>query len=275
MLLGGGGVRGKAAIDLDGRRLGWRSIGRGPALLLVNGYAATAADWDPAMLAGLAHFFEVICPDNRGVGDSTLGDPDELTIDSMAADLESLLDARGIERAPVLGWSMGGFVAQQLFARAPGRVESLVLLATDPGGPGAVLAEPRIWAQLTDCRGSPSEQASRLISLLFPPALAPEIDRQFGPLVAAARAELSERTLRAQELAIVAWHAQDPSEPRSPPPRVLLACGNEDVVIPPQNIPALEARWPGARSETFDGGGHAFMAQEPARLVSLIEDFLR
>lgn len=227
------------------------------------------------MLAGLARFFEVICPDNRGVGDSTLGDPDELTIDSMAADMESLLDARGIERAPVLGWSMGGFVAQQLFARAPARVESLVLLATDPGGPAAVLAEPRIWARLTDCRGRPSEQASRLISLLFPPALAPEIDRQFGPLVAAARAELSQIALRAQELAMVAWHAQEPSGNSSASPPVLLACGNEDVVIPPQNLHALEARWPGARAEMFDGGGHAFMAQEPERLVSLIEEFLQ
>lgn len=269
------GSEARRALDLDGRRFAWRSIGRGPALVLVNGYAATAADWDPALLAGLARSFEVICPDNRGVGDSTLGNPDELTIDSMAADLESLLDACGIERAPVLGWSMGGFVAQQLFARAPGRVKSLVLLATDPGGPAAVLAETRIWARLTDCRGSPSEQASRLISVLFPPALAPEIDRQFGALVAAARAELSQRTLRAQELAIVAWHAQEPPEPRSALPPVLVACGSEDVVIPPQNLHALEVRWPGARAETFDGGGHAFMAQEPARVVSLVEEFLQ
>lgn len=157
------------AIEVDGRRLGLRSIGRGPALLLVNGYAATAADWDPQLLSALGRSFELLCPDNRGVGASTLGDPAELTVDAMAADLETLLDALEIERVPVAGWSMGGFVAQRLAARAPTRVEALVLLSTDPGGSAAARCEPRVWALLTDHSGTPREQASRLISLLFPP----------------------------------------------------------------------------------------------------------
>ncbi|HWM63777.1 MAG TPA: alpha/beta hydrolase [Solirubrobacterales bacterium] len=111
------------ATEIDGRRLSWRSVGTGPPLLLVNGYAATAADWDPAALSALAESFEVVCPDNRGVGGSQLGDPAELTIDSMAADLEALLDALEIERAPVAGWSMGGFAVQRLAVRAPHRIE--------------------------------------------------------------------------------------------------------------------------------------------------------
>ena len=61
-------------IEVEGRRFAWRTVGEGPALLLVNGYAATAADWDPTFLAGLAESFEVICPDNRGIGSSELGD---------------------------------------------------------------------------------------------------------------------------------------------------------------------------------------------------------
>ena len=62
---------------------------------------------------------------------------------------------------------MGGFIAQTLAATAPARVSRLVLLSTDHGGPRALRAEARVWEQLTDHGGSPREQASRLISLLF------------------------------------------------------------------------------------------------------------
>jgi 3-oxoadipate enol-lactonase len=261
------------SIELEGRRLAWRSVGSGPALLLLNGYAATAADWDPGFLAALARSFELVCPDNRGVGGSTPGET-PLTIDAMAADLEALLDALELESAPVAAWSMGGFVAQRLASRAPRRVAAMALLATDPGGPEAVLADPEAWARLTDHSGTPREQASRLIALLFPPDLAAGIDERFGDVVAEARAELSAEILREQESAMAAWHAE--SQPRaggSAP--VLIAHGSEDVIIPPANADALAARWPGCRVELFAGCGHALMAQEPERLAELIASSLR
>lgn len=246
-----------------------------PPLLLVNGYAATAADWDPQFLAALSRSFDPICPDNRGMGSSPLGELDgPLTIETMAADLEALLDERGIGGLPVAGWSMGGFIAQALATRAPDRVEALVLLAADPGGPAAVAPDPAIWAELTDATGTPREQATRLISLLFPAPVAAEIDRQFGEVVAAARAELPAATLAAQENAMKIWHEEE--QPHLPPGpwQVLAVSGSEDVVIPPENLDRLAARWPGCRVEEFEGGGHAFIAQEPDRLADLITSFL-
>jgi 3-oxoadipate enol-lactonase len=246
-----------------------------PPLLLINGYAATAADWDPTFVAALERSFELILPDNRGVGTEPLGELDgPLTIDTMAADLEALLDARGIERLSIAGWSMGGFIAQALATRSPQRVEALVLLSTDAGGPDAVLAAPAVWAQLTDDSGSPRDQATRLISLLFPPAVAAEIDRQLGGTVAAARAELSPTALSAQVDAMDTWHAAEQPPPPASAPRVLIAHGSEDIVIPPRNSARLAARWPDCRVERFAGGGHAFMAQEPERLADLITSFL-
>jgi len=257
-------------IEVEGRRLAWRTLGEGPPLLLINGYAATSEDWDPAFLAGLAQDFEVICPDNRGLGGSELGDV-ELSVDGMAGDLEALLDAVGVQRLPVVGWSMGGFVAQRLAVRAPGCVAALALLGTDPGAPGATEADPEAWARLTDHSGSDREQASRLISLLFPPALAAEIDREFGEVVAAARAKLSPATLRAQEAAMDAWHRDPPArEEVLDLPPTLVAHGELDEVIPVANAKALEARWPGAEVHLFPGCGHGLMAQEPERLVTLI-----
>lgn len=251
--------------------LAWVSSGEGPPLLLINGYAATGADWDPGFVAGLAASFEVICPDNPGVGGSPLG-AGEMTVDSIAAGIEALLDARGIERLPVVGWSMGGFVAQRLALRAPARVSALALLATDPGGAASVPAEAAVWSRLTDHSGTPREQAARLISLLFPPALAERIDAQFGEVVAAARAQLSPASLRAQEAAMDAWHGAEQEEPRTEA-RVLVVHGEEDVVIPAANAGTVAARW-GAEIEVVAGGGHALMAQEPDRLAVLLRDFL-
>lgn len=258
-------------IEVEGRRFVWRQLGEGPPLLLVNGYAATGADWDPGFLAALGESFELLCPDNRGIGGSELGAA-ELTIDGMAADLETLLDALEIERAVVVGWSMGGFVAQRLAVRAPRRVAALALLATDPGAPDSVPAAAADWARLTDHSGAPRERGTRLISLLFPPALATEIDRQFGEVVAAAQAQLSPQALLAQETAMARWHRDErPSQvgPLKSPP-TLVAHGDLDVVIPPANATALAAHWPGARVEILDGCAHGLMAQEPQRLADLI-----
>jgi len=83
----------------------------------------------------------------------------------MATDLGTLLDAQQIESLPVAGWSMGGFTAQALATRAPQRVEALVLLSTDPGGPTAGQPDPDVWARLTDHSGT------RRASGAFPTAL--------------------------------------------------------------------------------------------------------
>ncbi|MEZ5077874.1 MAG: alpha/beta fold hydrolase [Solirubrobacterales bacterium] len=258
-----------SAIEVDGRRFAWREVGEGAPLLLVNGYAATGADWDPTFLATLASANRVICPDNRGFGDSELGDG-EVSVDGMAADLEALLDALAIERPAVAGWSLGGFVAQRLAERTPSRVASLALIDTDPGGPEAVRAAPAEWARLLDHSGTPREQASRLIGLLFPPGPAAEIDRQLGDVVAAARERLSTEALRAQEQAMDAWHrAERPAPPAERPPTVVVH-GAEDVVIPAANAAPLGERWGAERVERIVGCGHAVMAQQPARVAALL-----
>lgn len=243
-------------------------------LLLVNGYAATGADWDPTFLAELGRSHLVLCPDNRGLGGPELGAA-ELTIDLMAADLEALLDERGIERLPVVGWSLGGFIAQRLAERSPGRVASLALIATDPGGPTAEEATPEVWSRLIDHGGTPQEQATRLLSLLFPPPLAAEIDRRFGAVVAAARARLPDAVLSAQEAAMEAWHrVERPPIGAGAGPPVLILHGEEDIVIPVANAELLRRRWSGAGLEAFAGCGHAVMAQEPQRVAAAIRALL-
>ena len=64
--------------------IAWRRLGEGPPLLLVNGYAATKDDWDPTFLGGLAEKSTVICPDNRGVGQSVRHRLNELAMTTLA-----------------------------------------------------------------------------------------------------------------------------------------------------------------------------------------------
>lgn len=258
----------------DGAAIAWRALGNGEPLILINGYAGAKADWDPVFLHELGRHSRVICPDNRGIGDSELGS-DEVTVELLAADVLAVMDALGIERAPVAGWSMGGFIAQTLAAAHGERVGALVLLGTDPGGENSTTTSSEHFRRLIDHSGTPRERASRLISLLFPDPPASAIDEQFGEIVAAAQAVLDPAALEAQEQLMAAWH-KAPSGARldSIAAPVLAAHGAADIVIPAANSETIAARIPGAWKAIFPGTGHAFMAMEPVRLAALIGTFL-
>ena len=256
-----------------GGGLAHRELGNGEPLILLNGYAATKDDWDPAFLERLGSHARVICPDNRGVGESPVIDG-ELTAASMAADTVELVERLGVARASLAGWSMGGFVAQELAAAEPDLFSRVILLSTDQGGPGAVLAEPGVQRALVDRSGTPREQATRLIGLLFPPAVASAIDERFGEVVAAARARLDPATLDAQSRAMEAWHGRSSAVCGEIAQPALVAAGFADRVIPPENAARLVAALDGSWLARFPGGGHAFMAQEPHRLADLIGAFV-
>ena len=170
---------------------------------------------------------------------------------------------------------MGGFIAQRLAVRSPDRVSGLGLISTDPGGPEGFPPTPEVWARLVDHSGTAREQATRLISLLFPPGPAAEIDRRFGAIVAAARIRLSPAALSAQEAAMAAWHRETPERGGEASMPVLVIHGAEDEVIRALNAEALARRWPGAEVEVLSGCGHAVMAQEPEQVAAAIVARLR
>ena len=261
-------------VAVDGAQIAYRRVGKGRPLLVLNGFAATSADWDPSFIDRLASSNEVILLDNRGIGDST-DDGQPFDILKLAADAARVIESLGIHRASVMGWSMGGFIAQTFAARYADRVDKLVLLSTDPGGIEADLASPEVWSQLLDTSGTPNEQARRLLFLLFPNDVAESLYRQFGDIVAAARAQLSVELLKRQAAAMDAWHHSGlTSQLREIRRPVLIAAGMEDIVIPPSNALKLVNTIPGAWLSQFPYGGHAFMAQYPRTIADLINCFL-
>jgi pimeloyl-ACP methyl ester carboxylesterase len=261
-------------IPANGAQIGYRRIGNGRPLLVLNGFAATSADWDPSFIHGLAAFNELILLDNRGIGRSTdNGRPFDIA--QLADDAARVIEVLGIERTSLLGWSMGGFIAQTLAVQHPGRITKLILLSTDSGGADADLASAAVWSQLIDMSGTPHEQARRLLSLLFPRAMAESIYREFGDTVAATRAQLSPSLVNRQVAAMDAWHRTGiGNRPREINMPVLIATGTDDIVIPPSNALRLVNAIPGAWLAQFNGGGHAFTAQYPRPLADLINSFL-
>lgn len=170
---------------------------------------------------------------------------------------------------------MGGFIAQTLALHHPEAIKKVVLLSTDAGGVDADRASATVWSQLIDMSGTPHEQARRLLALLFPGDVAESFYREFGDIVAAARAQLSPDLVRRQAATINAWHRTGVgSQVRKIHVPVLIATGTEDIVIPSSNSLKLANTIPGAWLAQFPRGGHAFMAQYPRVLADLINSFL-
>jgi pimeloyl-ACP methyl ester carboxylesterase len=120
------------AVSVPWGQIGYRSAGRGSPLVLIMGLAGNIDDWPPSLIAALAQHHHVIVFDNEGIGRTTLR-PGALTITRMADDTATLIAALGLHRPDVMGWSMGGFIAQALAVRHPDAVGKLVLSATAPG----------------------------------------------------------------------------------------------------------------------------------------------
>src|SRR5215831_5066383 len=261
-------------MTVEGAQIVYRRVGKGNPLLVLNGFGVMSADWDPSFIDRLASSNELILLNNRGIGGST-DDGQPFDIAQLADDTAHVIDALGVERANVLGWSMGGFIAQALALNYADRVDKLVLLSTDPGGVEADLASADVWSELIDTAGTPHEQARRLLFLLFPDGVAASVYRLFGDIVAGARAQLSPELLNRQSAAIDAWHRNGvASQLRKICVPVLIATGTEDIVIPASNASKLVNAIPGAWLAQFPHGGHAFMAQYPRALAELINIFL-
>ena len=253
-------------------RIGWERHGAGAPVLLIHGLGYARWGWEP-VLPGLAARFEVVLLDNRGIGESD-APPGPYTVAEMAADAVQVLDEAGIERAHVVGTSLGGMIAQELALTHPGRVDRLVLACTTPGGPKAH-PMPQVTVALL------AEAAS------LEPAVALRrfVENALAPATVRERPEVVERILAhrlATPQAPAAWAAQatagatvdayDRLGTLLAP--TLVQHGGEDVVVHPANADLLVSLIPDARLERYPGTGHLFFWEEPARFVASVAAFL-
>ena len=156
-------------VTVDGVSLAYEVRGSGPPLVLIMGYRLNSSAWPVEFVEGLAEQFTVVLFDNRGTGLSdkpTSG----YALSNMAEDVIGLMGHLGITQSNVLGYSMGGAIAQELVCRHPERVSSLVLFATLCGGPRAAYAGPTTMRVMHNLeRMTPEEAARRIWAVTYEP----------------------------------------------------------------------------------------------------------
>lgn len=220
------------SVTRDGVEIYYEAIGAGERpLLLLAGLASDNISWGPA-IAGLKTGRRLIAPDNRGCGRTTPPSA-PVSIPAMARDALAVLDACGVERADVLGHSMGGLIALELAARFPQRVRRLVLAAS------CAAPAPRTQALMLEMAsareaGMDKEQWFRLLfPWLFAPAFFqdPTAIRDAAQLSTAYPFAQSDAGFRAQ---LGALHGHDALAlcPQVQA-QTLILCGAEDVLFTP------------------------------------------
>ena len=256
-----------------GVRLNMSETGAGEPLLLIGGTGGSLGLWTP-LIAPLAERHRVIAFDNRGLGDSERGDG-RITTASMAADTAALLDALDIERAHVVGWSLGSAVAQELALAHPGRLGALVLYATwgriDAFTQAmiAALLDPRDTGDLAVAMASPG--------LAFTPRLrnAPRFGPMFEQLLPFfPQTESQVRATVEQLHADVEHDALDRLGAIRAP--TLVIAGQQDVLTPAWRGRAVADRIPGARYALFTGPGssHGLATERPEEFLRLVLGFV-
>jgi pimeloyl-ACP methyl ester carboxylesterase len=243
-----------------------------PWLLLVQGLGYDRAGWDP-VVPGLRRHFRLVLHDNRGSGASDRS-ATPFSVTDLARDAVAVLDAAGIERAHVLGVSLGGMIAQEVAIGFPDRVDRLVLGCTTPGWPSGYPMPSATLSLLARGRTlSPAESARRFTQN----ALAPGTVAQHPELVARLLRHRAARPHDAAGWAMLnAAGARYYGGTRATTIRAatLVLHGTDDLVVDPRNGALLADRIPHARLHELPGLGHLFFWERPAALTEPVSAFL-
>ena len=269
-------------VTLHGHEVRYRKAGEGPALLLVHGIAGSSRTWLDVMSL-LAPHFTVVAPDliGHGESDKPLGD---YSLGAYASGLRDLLAVLGIERATVVGQSLGGGIAMQLAYQHPECCERLVLV--DSGGLGREVS----WM----LRGLTLPGADLLFPVLFPSFV-----RGWGDAVTSffhdrgirsgtidecwsAYASLTEAENRGSFLRTIRAVIDPGGQSVSALDRLYLTeglptmiiWGDRDTIIPVAHAEVAHEAIAGSRLEIIEGAGHFPHVDDPVRVAGLISDFV-
>jgi pimeloyl-ACP methyl ester carboxylesterase len=262
-----------AGIDFAHRRLGPQ--GEVPLVLLQH-FRGNLDNWDPALLDALARDREIIVVDYPGVGASS-GEPDR-TIAATARQMLAFIGALGLDRVDLLGFSIGGFVAQELALVRPTLVRRLVLAATGPkGAPGM-----HGWRDDIAAAARGESKPANLLSIMFSPsstsqAKGVEFLGRFLERHEGRDAPTTDAARDAQYDAIVEWGIPDHGALQRltgigcP---TLIIQGDGDRMIPPKVSHLMAGLIPNAEIRIYPDAAHGFLFQYPADVARDVNAFL-
>ena len=256
-------------LNVDGRDLYYEPRGDGDPLLLIQGLSGNHLAWGDRFLRALAPHRLVITYDHRGIGHSQGGD-EPFTIADLAADAAGLLTALGIERADVMGISMGGMVAQELALARPEVVRTLTLGCTYAGGEGSALTDQVVIERLvTSVLSGDRELALRTGWEANTSAAFAALPGNFDEFRAMATQLPAPATvLMAQMQAAMGHNASERLQALTMP--VLVIHGDEDQILDVANGRQIAGLIDGARLEVFEGTGHLLWWERPHETAELV-----
>lgn len=260
-------------VAVDGIEIGYRQFGHGPDLIMVTGDTAPMSLWMPYLLRPLAQSFTVTIFDNRGVGYTTDDLARPITVPLMARDTGELIEALGLVRPTLVGWSMGGEIGLTLAEQEPSMLGVLVTTGGDAGSAHTVPPPPGLVRRLAD----PKTGAKVFLELLFPPTAAGGAagGRFVRGYESIPQEKVSARTLKRQEAAeedFLRYTGTWRGLPGITTP-TLLANGALDRGVPPINARRMHARIPGSTLTIYAGAAHGMLFQDAERFAAQIANF--
>jgi pimeloyl-ACP methyl ester carboxylesterase len=256
-----------------GINLNYEVSGSGEPLLLIMGTSGAIALWGE-VIARLSQTHQVIAMDNRGLGGSDRG-VGPISAASMAEDASALLEALGIPRAHVLGWSLGSAVAQELALTHPEQVASAVMFGTwgrCDGFQRSVLSAFRLPYVLRDM-----DSALAVSGLAFSPQLLdhPDFASMLEPMLPAFPQNEAQMQVTVEQ-----WDADLAHDTLDRLPGItaptLVVVGEQDLLTPPWQAKKVADAIPGARFELVTGPGssHGMHIERPDEFTKLVAAFL-
>ena len=269
------------SVEIDTATLVYRRFGNpdtdAPPLVCLQHFRGNLDNWDPALLDRIAGDREVILLANRGVGASTGAVPDN--VDDMARDVLRFVDALGLEEIDLLGFSLGGYVAQEVALVRPRLVRRIVLAGTAPRG------APRIhrWSDDVYALATPDvPNPDGFLRLFFSGSEESRAKgmEYFGRISARTvdRDEPTDLATRDAQLeAITRFGIPDPSQLArlaAITQPVLVANGDNDTMMITENSHLLAHRLPNSQLRIYADAGHGFLDQYPELFGDHVRAFL-
>jgi 3-oxoadipate enol-lactonase len=249
----------------DGAVAGARSSGsHGSALVFVHGVGSTAAIWD-AQLAAFGEGYRAVAIELRGNGvPKPEPAPELITREGFACDVLTVADALGIERFTMVGCSLGGVVAFELWKAARHRIEAMVIVGSFARYPDAQAYADGIAAAVLAAGSMPAFAQARAAKLGLPP------ERM--------RETIEQMACKAVPSYLASTQATWTGDYREMLPAidvpVLVCCGERDTVAPFALSSEIAAAIPGARLKEIPGAGHVANADAPDAFNAMLREFL-
>ena len=263
-------------IAAGGVSFAYRELGpaTGVPVIFLTHLAAVLDNWDPRVVDGIAAQRRVITFDNRGVGASAGSTPD--TIAAMAADAVTFIRAMGLNKVDLLGFSMGGMIAQVIAQDQPEFIRRLILAGTGPAGGEGIKNVTRI-SNLDTIRGLLTFTDPKQFLFFTSTPTGRRAGKEFLARLKE-RAQnrdkaISLRSYAAQLKAIHRWGLQQPSDLSVIHQPVLVANGDSDKMVPTKNSADLARRLPNSQLVIYPDAGHGGIFQYDAQFVQKALEF--